>query len=99
LAKPVTFPPGRSSRATMPLATGSATFAKIIGIVCVLPVLDQADFAGLIFFQAPLLCVMRPARAGRTCTADHIQRQERQRLPRLPTSGTHQIRTRSSGAR
>ena len=23
LAKPVTFPPGRSSRATMPLATGS----------------------------------------------------------------------------
>src|SRR5262249_49224521 len=33
LAKPVTFPPGRSSRATMPLATGSATFAKTIGIV------------------------------------------------------------------
>jgi hypothetical protein len=33
LAKPVTFPLGRSSRATMPPATGSATFAKTIGIV------------------------------------------------------------------
>ena len=33
LAKPVTFPLGRSSRATMPLATGSPTFAKTIGIV------------------------------------------------------------------
>ena len=33
MAKPVTFPPGRSSRATMPLATGSDTFAKTIGIV------------------------------------------------------------------
>ena len=32
-AKPVMFPPGRSSRATMPLATGSATVAKTIGIV------------------------------------------------------------------
>ena len=31
--KPVTFPPGRSSRATRPLATGSATPAKTIGIV------------------------------------------------------------------
>ena len=33
LAKPVMFPPGRSSRGTMLLATGSATFAKTIGIV------------------------------------------------------------------
>ena len=33
LTKPVMFPPGRSSRTTMPLATGSATFAKTIGIV------------------------------------------------------------------
>jgi hypothetical protein len=33
VAKPVTFPPGRSSRATMPLATGSPPFAKTIGIV------------------------------------------------------------------
>jgi hypothetical protein len=27
------FPPGRSSRRTMPPATGSLTFAKMIGIV------------------------------------------------------------------
>jgi hypothetical protein len=33
LAKPVTLPPGRSSRATMPLATGSPKPAKTIGIV------------------------------------------------------------------
>ena len=33
MAKPVTFPLGRSSRVRMPLATGSATFAKTIGIV------------------------------------------------------------------
>jgi hypothetical protein len=33
LAKPVMFPLGRSSRPTMPLATGSPTFAKTIGIV------------------------------------------------------------------
>jgi hypothetical protein len=33
MAKPVVFPLGRSSRATMPLATGSLTFAKTIGIV------------------------------------------------------------------
>jgi hypothetical protein len=33
LAKPVAFPLGRSSRATMLLTTGSATFAKTIGIV------------------------------------------------------------------
>src|SRR6516225_2117515 len=32
-AKPVAFPPGRSSRATMPLATGSGPIAKTIGIV------------------------------------------------------------------
>jgi hypothetical protein len=31
--KPVTFPPGRSSLGTMPLATGSAAFAETIGIV------------------------------------------------------------------
>src|SRR5215471_3141785 len=31
LANPVTFPLGRSSRATMPLATGSLTFTKTIG--------------------------------------------------------------------
>jgi hypothetical protein len=35
VAKPVMFPPGWLSRATMPLATGSFTFAKTIGIVCV----------------------------------------------------------------
>jgi hypothetical protein len=33
MAKPVMFPLGRSSRATLPLATGSLTFAKTIGIV------------------------------------------------------------------
>jgi hypothetical protein len=33
LAKPVTFPLGRSSRATRPLATGSPTFIKTIGMV------------------------------------------------------------------
>jgi hypothetical protein len=33
LAKPVMFPLGRSSRGTMPLATGSATSANTIGIV------------------------------------------------------------------
>jgi hypothetical protein len=33
LAKPVVFPLGRSSRGTMPLATGSAAFKKTIGIV------------------------------------------------------------------
>ena len=33
LAKPVVFPPGRSSRGTMPLATGSLTFAKTTGMV------------------------------------------------------------------
>jgi hypothetical protein len=33
LANPVMFPPGRSSRGTIPLATGSLTFAKTIGIV------------------------------------------------------------------
>jgi hypothetical protein len=33
LAKPVMFPPGRSSRVTVPLATGSVTLAKTIGIV------------------------------------------------------------------
>jgi hypothetical protein len=33
LAKPVTFPLGRSSRATMLLTTGSPTPAKTIGIV------------------------------------------------------------------
>ena len=32
-AKPVMFPPGRLSRGTMPLATGSPTPAKTIGIV------------------------------------------------------------------
>jgi hypothetical protein len=32
-AKPVTFPLGRSNRATMPLATGSPRLAKTIGIV------------------------------------------------------------------
>ena len=32
-AKPVTFPPGRSSRSTRPLATGSPPLAKTIGIV------------------------------------------------------------------
>src|SRR6266436_4115895 len=37
VAKPVTFPPGRSSRATMPVATGSVRFAKTIGIVFVAP--------------------------------------------------------------
>ena len=34
-AKPVMFPLGRSSRSTMPLATGSLTFTNTIGIVCV----------------------------------------------------------------
>jgi hypothetical protein len=33
LAKPVTFPPGWLSSATMPLATGSIKLAKTIGIV------------------------------------------------------------------
>jgi hypothetical protein len=33
LAKPVMFAPGRSSRGTRPLATGSATAAKTIGMV------------------------------------------------------------------
>jgi len=33
LAKPVMFPPGRSSRGTMPKATGSPTFTPTIGIV------------------------------------------------------------------
>ena len=33
LAKPVMFPLGRSSRATMPLATGSPEVAKTVGIV------------------------------------------------------------------
>jgi hypothetical protein len=33
IAKPVTFPPGRSSRVTMLLATGSTMFAKTIGMV------------------------------------------------------------------
>ena len=33
MEKPVVFPPGRSSRVTMPLATGSPTPAKTIGIV------------------------------------------------------------------
>ena len=33
VAKPVTFPLGRSSRGTMPVATGSITPAKTIGIV------------------------------------------------------------------
>src|SRR5262249_42494284 len=33
MAKPVTFPPGRSSRGTMRWATGSLTLAKTIGIV------------------------------------------------------------------
>ena len=37
VAKPVTFPLGRLSRATIPLATGSLTFAKTIGIVRVSP--------------------------------------------------------------
>jgi hypothetical protein len=32
-AKPVMFPPGRLSVATRPLATGSPTFTKTIGIV------------------------------------------------------------------
>jgi hypothetical protein len=32
-AKPVMFPLGRSSRSTIPLATGSLTFAKTTGIV------------------------------------------------------------------
>jgi len=32
-AKPVAFPPGRSSRGTTALGTGSPTFAKTIGIV------------------------------------------------------------------
>src|SRR5215472_1808225 len=32
MAKPVMFPPGWLSRGTMPLATGSVTFAKTIGI-------------------------------------------------------------------
>ena len=32
-AKPVAFPPGRSSRGTMPLATGSPPVVKTIGIV------------------------------------------------------------------
>jgi hypothetical protein len=32
-AKPVVFPPGRLSRGTMPLATGSPPNAKTIGIV------------------------------------------------------------------
>ena len=34
-AKRVMFPLGRSSRSTMPLATGSLTFTNTIGIVCV----------------------------------------------------------------
>src|SRR6516164_1471485 len=33
MAKPVTFPLGRSSRATRPLTTGSVRLAKTIGIV------------------------------------------------------------------
>jgi hypothetical protein len=33
VAKPVMFPPGWLSRGTMPLATGSAPPAKMIGIV------------------------------------------------------------------
>jgi hypothetical protein len=37
LAKPVVFPPGWLSRATMPLATGSLTLTKTIGIVRVSP--------------------------------------------------------------
>ena len=36
-AKPVVFPPGRSSRVTTPLAMGSATLTKTIGIVRVSP--------------------------------------------------------------
>jgi hypothetical protein len=32
VAKPVMFPPGWLSRGTMPLATGSATLAKTIGM-------------------------------------------------------------------
>jgi hypothetical protein len=33
MAKPVMFPLGRSSRSTMPMATGSTAIAKTIGIV------------------------------------------------------------------
>jgi hypothetical protein len=33
MAKPVTFPLGRSSRSTMPLARGSPPATKTIGIV------------------------------------------------------------------
>jgi len=33
VAKPVMFPPGRSNRGTMPLATGSFALAKTIRIV------------------------------------------------------------------
>jgi hypothetical protein len=33
LMKPVTLPPGRAQLATKPLPTGSATFAKMMGIV------------------------------------------------------------------
>ena len=32
-AKPVMFPPGRSSRGTRPMATGSPALAKTLGIV------------------------------------------------------------------
>ena len=44
-AKPVTFPLARSSRATMPLATGSLVLTKTIGIV-------HQPFPIAIFFSA-----------------------------------------------
>src|SRR5215467_14406949 len=54
LAKPVTFPPGWLSRATMPVATGSATPTKTIGIVRVLAVYARCSRQDLSFARLDL---------------------------------------------
>src|SRR5262249_7224940 len=66
VAKPVTFPLGRSSRATMRWATGSATFPKTIGIVRVC--CWTATVAGV-----PFVAMMSGCKATNSCACARIR--------------------------
>jgi hypothetical protein len=86
MAKPVTFPLGRSSRATMLLATGSLTFAKTIGIVRVSR--RRAAVAGV-----PFVTMMSGCKPTNSCASAPIKAPTKVH-PHVAAIGPTQVRKR-----
>ena len=77
VSKPVTFPLGRSSRATMPLATGSPTPAKTIGIVRV------SRWAAVVAGVPPVRMTVRHSLGVALIAFEHVMsRRSRRRWPK-----------------